>query len=66
MTVHREANATLLGDKLLVVYDGIKKKPTMYPTSGRHNAQIMIVEGDNQPAYAIIDYKLSWIKDRGV
>jgi hypothetical protein len=63
LNIHREANATLLGDKLLVVYDGIKKKPTLYPTSGRHNAQIMIVEGKDNPAFAKIDIKYRYIKE---
>lgn len=64
MNIHREGNATLLGSKLLIVYDGIKKKPTRYATSGRHNAQIMIVEGIDEPAFAKIDIMLRYIKER--
>ena len=54
----------LLGDKLLVVYDGVKKKPTLLATRGRHNAQIMVVEGKDNPAFAKIDVKLHYIKER--
>lgn len=62
MEIHREANATLLGQKILITYDKIKTAPTLYATRGKHNAQYMIVEGE--PAYAIIDIKLHYIKER--
>ena len=64
MTVHREANATLLGEKILIVHDGITKGPALYATIGRHNAQYMEVEGGNKPAFAIIDIKLRYVKAR--
>ena len=64
MTVHREANAILLGRKILVVCENISKGPCLYATKGRHNAEYMIVEGSSKPAYAVIDVKLSWIKER--
>jgi len=64
LTIHREANATLLGQKILVVCDTISKGPALYATKGRHNAQYMRVEGGTKPAFAVIDVKLSYIKER--
>jgi len=64
LKVHREANATLLGRKILVVYDSIKKGPCLYSTGGRHNAQYMVVEGSSKPAFAVIDVKLRYVKER--
>ena len=64
MNIHREANATLLGEKILVVCDVITKGPALYATKGRHNAQFMVVEGGNKPAFAIIDIKLQYVKTR--
>jgi hypothetical protein len=64
LNVHTEPNATLLGRKILVVCDEIVKRPSLYTTKGRHNAQYMIVEGTSKPAYAVIDLKLSYIKER--
>ena len=64
MNVHREANATLLGEKIIVVCDAITKGPCLYATRGKHNAQYMIVEGRYKPAYAVIDVKLRYIKER--
>ena len=64
MNIHREANATLRGEKILIVCDGIKKGPSLLATRGRHNAQYMIVEGGTKPAFAVIDVKLNYIKDR--
>jgi hypothetical protein len=61
---HKEANATLLGQKLLVVCDAITKRPCLLATKGRDNAQYMVVEGTSKPAYAVIDIKLSYIKER--
>lgn len=62
--MHREANATLLGEKILVICDGITKGPTLYTTKGRDNAQYMVVEGESKPAFAVIDIKLSYVKER--
>ena len=64
MTVHTEPNATLLGRKILVVHEGITKGPSLYPTRGRHNAQYMEVSGGSKPAFAVIDLKLQYVKDR--
>lgn len=64
MTVHREANATLLGRKILVVCDEVSRGPCLYTTKGRDNAQYMIVEGKSKPAYAVIDVKLHYVKER--
>lgn len=64
MTVHREANATLLGKKIIVVCDKIGKGPCLFSTKGRHRAQYMIVEGESKPAYAVIDLKLRYVKER--
>ena len=64
MSVHREANATLLGRKILVTYDELSKQPHVYATRGRHRAQYMVVEGKTEPARAIIDVKLHYVKDR--
>ena len=64
MNVHREVNATLLGEKILVVCDGITKGPVLLATRGRHNAQYMIVEGILKPAFAVIDIKLRYIQER--
>ena len=64
MTAHREANATLLGRKILVVCDHITEGPCLLATKGRHNAQYMVVEGMSKPAYAVIDVRLSYIKER--
>jgi hypothetical protein len=64
LNIHREANATLLGRKILVVCDGITKGPALYTTRGPHNAQYMVVEGGTKPAFAVIDVKLSYIKER--
>jgi len=65
MPVHIEPNATLLGRKILVAYSSLKRKPTIIATKGRHNAQCMIVQGtDEVPAYAVIDVKLHYIKER--
>jgi hypothetical protein len=62
--VHREPNATLLGRKIIVVCDNIIKGPHLFSTRGRDNAQYMVVEGKSKPAYAVIDIKLSWVKER--
>ena len=64
LIIHREANATLLGRKILVVCDRISKRPTRLATKGRDNAQYMIVDGGTKPAFAVIDVKLRWIKER--
>jgi len=64
LTVHREANATLLGRKILVVYDVLSKRPCLYSTRGKDNAQYMIVKGKSKPAYAVIDIKLRYVKER--
>ena len=64
LSIHREANATLLGTKIIVTYDNIKRGPTLYATTGRDNAQCMTVEGKDEPAFAVIDVKLRYIKDR--
>ena len=64
MNIHKEVNATLLGKKILVVCDGITKVPALYSTKGPHNAQYMIVEGGDKPAFAIIDVRLSYVKER--
>lgn len=64
MTVHREANATLLGRKIIVVCDKITKGPHFLATTGRDKAQYMEVKGHSKPAYAIIDVRLSWVKQR--
>lgn len=64
MNIHKEENATLLGKKILVVCDGVTKEPALYSTRGSHNAQYMVVEGGNKPAFAIIDVKLSYVKER--
>ena len=64
MNTHREPNATLLGEKIIVVCDEITKGPSLFATRGRHNAQYMVVEGRSKPAYAVIDVKLSYIKER--
>ena len=64
MNTHREANATLLGEKILVVCDKITKGPSLLATRGRHNAQYMVVEGWSKPAYAVIDVRLSYVKER--
>jgi len=64
LTVHMEANATLLGRKILVVCDKVSKGPHLYATTGRDNAQYMIVEGRSKPSYAIIDVKLHYVKER--
>ena len=64
MNVHREANATLLGQKILIVYEELVKGPCLLSTKGRHNAQYMIVEGESKPAFAVIDVKLHYIKQR--
>lgn len=64
MTVHKEANATLLGKKILVVHDKISKKPHVCATTGKDKAQYMIVEGRSKPAFAIIDVKLKLSKQR--
>lgn len=64
LTIHSEANATLLGRKILVTYDNVKKSPTLLATKGRDNAQYMIVEGTEKPAFAVINLKLSYIKER--
>jgi len=64
LTVHREENATLLGKKIIVVCETISKGPLLYSTKGRNNAQYMVVEGESKPAYAVIDVRLSWVKER--
>jgi len=64
VTVHREANASLIGQKILVVCDEVTKGPWLYATKGRHNAQYMVVEGESKPAYAMIDVKLRYVKER--
>jgi hypothetical protein len=64
LIIHREANATLLGKKILVVCDGITKGPNLLATKGRDNAQYMIVVGGDKPALAVIDVKLSYVKER--
>jgi len=64
LKIHREANATLHGEKILIVCDGIKKGPSLLATKGRHNAQYMIVEGARKPAFAVIDVQLRYIKER--
>lgn len=65
MPIHREANATLLGRKILVVYDAIRRGPSLVSTKGRHNAQSMEIEGsDERPAFAVIDVKLHYVKER--
>lgn len=64
MPVHREANATLLGKKILIVHDGITKGPSLYTTKGPHNAQCMEVVGGEKPAFAVIDLKLRYVKAR--
>jgi hypothetical protein len=64
LNVHREENATLVGRKILVVCDQITDGPRLLATKGRHNAQYMVVEGMSKPAFAVIDVKLSYIKER--
>ena len=64
MNIHKEANATLFGRKILVVYDNVKKKPKLLATRGRDNAQYMEVEGKDKPAFAMINLKLRYIKQR--
>lgn len=64
MSIHREPNATLTGEKILIVCDSIKKGPSRLATRGRHNGQFMVVEGDQKPAFAIIDFKLRYLKER--
>lgn len=64
MSVHREANATLLGRKILVIYDEISRGPDVYAARGRDRAQYMVVEGKTEPARAIIDVKLSYVKEK--
>jgi hypothetical protein len=54
----------LLGKKILVVCDWITKGPNLYATRGRDNAQYMVVEGGDKPAFAVIDVKLSYVKER--
>jgi hypothetical protein len=61
---HMEAGATLLGAKILVVCDKITKGPCILATRGRDRAQYMLVEGGDKPAYAVIDVKLHYIKER--
>ena len=65
MTVGKQANDVLLGEKIIVVYNSIKKGPNKLQTRARHNAQYMTVEGDNEcPATAVLDIRLHYIKDR--
>lgn len=64
MNVHTEANATLLGRKILVTYDELSKKPHVLATRGKDRTQYMVVEGKTEPAHAIIDVKLHYVKDR--
>lgn len=64
MSIHKEANATLIGRKILIVHDKITKKPHVCATTGRDKAQYMVVEGRNKPAFAIINVKLKRIKQR--
>jgi len=64
LIIHREANANLLGRKILVVCDRITKGPKLLATKGRHNAQYMIVMGEDKPVFAIIDLRLSYVKER--
>jgi hypothetical protein len=64
LIIHREPNATLLAEKILIVCDGVTKGPSLYATKARHNAQYMIVEGGSKPAFAVIDLKLRYIKER--
>ncbi len=66
MNIHREANATLLGRKILIVHDGITKGPKLLATKGKHNAQYMVVVGGDKPAFAVIDLRLSYVKERNI
>lgn len=64
MNIHREANAELVGSKIIVVFDIIRKGPNILATRGRDRAQYMIVEGKDEPAFAVIDVKLHYIPER--
>ena len=64
MRIHREPNAELVGSKIIVVFDRIRKGPDLLATAGRHRAQYMIVEGEDNPALAVIDVKLHYIPER--
>ena len=65
LRVSKNENDTLLGQKIIVVYDLVKKNPSKMQTRGRHNAQYMTVEGTKErPATAIIDIRLHYVKDR--
>jgi hypothetical protein len=64
LITHTEPNATLLGEKIIVVCDAITKGPLLLSTKGRHRAQYMVVEGQSKPAYAVIDVMLTYVKKR--
>lgn len=59
MSLHREANAELVGRKIFVMYSSMRRPPTVFATKGRHRAQSMIVSGtEENPAYAVINIRL--------
>lgn len=64
MSIHREANAELVGRQIIVVYSSIGRRPSVFATKGRHRAQHMVVLGtEENPAYAIINIRLSNIPE---
>jgi hypothetical protein len=58
---HREPNSLLEGRRILCSYEKARK-PHLYGTKGRDKAQYMKVFGDTNPAYAVINEKLYWVK----
>ncbi|MCJ7633649.1 hypothetical protein MUP77_14825 [Candidatus Bathyarchaeota archaeon] len=64
MNVHKESDATLIGNKIIVVFDRLTRGPELMASRGHDRAQYMSVEGKDEPALAVIDIRLSYVKKR--
>jgi hypothetical protein len=58
---HRAAGDCLEGRRILCRYEKIKN-PVRVGTAGKDNAQRITIKGKKQPAYAVINQILYWVK----